>query len=87
MNPRQQPLTIRQAAEQIAALDHNRRGFGVRATAQARAVLADLDRRGLLGERSFTLVFATFDGDPLRVAQVRQFVNQVLVNRDLLNAG
>ncbi|WP_331727315.1 hypothetical protein OG871_40035 (plasmid) [Kitasatospora sp. NBC_00374] len=82
-----QELTIQRAAEQIAALTSTTNGYGVRSSVQARAILTELDRQGLLDTDSFGRAFASTSAPAPCVDQVRQFVTQVIANRQWLLTG
>ncbi len=80
-------LAVRQAAERIALLSHSSTGYGVRSSVQARNMLMGLARQNMLNEAEFALAFAATSANPACVAQVRQFVTQVIVNRAWLLAS
>ncbi|MEV7123753.1 hypothetical protein [Kitasatospora griseola] len=59
----------------------------MRSAVQARAVLIELDRQGLLDEQRFSAAFAATGAPAVCVEQVRQFTAQVEANRSWLLAG
>ncbi|MER5355869.1 hypothetical protein ABT093_36815 [Kitasatospora sp. NPDC002551] len=82
-----QELTIQRAAERIAALTSTPSGYSVRSAVQARAILTDLDRQGLLDTENFAQAFASTGAPDPCAEHVRQFVAQVIANRSWLLTG